>query len=396
MTGQPREILFLAHRVPYPPNRGDKIRSWHVLRALAKIAPVHVCALWDDARDLEYRDVLESVAASVSLFERSPSKGWAVARALGTGRPASVELYRSAALHDAVDRMLAERPIHAIYAFSNQMAQYLPAGEERPRIVMDFVDMDSAKFAAYGGVANGEEARRLLAWEKAVARNVDVSLFVSEAEAALFASQSGVDAERVRFLENGIDLEAYDPEQGFAPVSKRGGPMILFTGQMDYRPNVEAVAEFATGAMPQIRSGIGNARFHIVGRNPAREVHALAMISGVDVEGEVPDMRAWLAAADVVVAPLLLARGIQNKVLEAMAMAKPVVASSAAAEGIDAGPGEELVIADGPAAQAEAVKTLLRNPDMADAIGAAARRKVEARYSWASRLALLPELLELA
>lgn len=387
-----REVLFLSHRVPYPPNRGDKIRSWHILRHIAKVAPVHVCALCDGPRDLEHRGVLEDIAASVTFARVSPSRAAAVGKALLRGRSASVMACASAELQARVDQLLANRPIATVFAFSGQMAQFVPEPRAGLRFVMDFVDMDSAKFAAFGGIANREEARRLFAWEKATAARADLSLFVSAAEADLFRAKSG--AERVDVLENGIDLAHFDPAANY-PAVAADGPMIVFTGQMDYRPNVDAVVQFARKALPQIRSGVPDARFAIVGRNPAPEVAALAMLPGVKVTGEVPDTRDWLAAADVVVAPLLLARGIQNKVLEAMTMAKAVVASSAAAEGIDATPGDELVVADGPAAQTEAVKLLLRDPALAARIGAAARARIEARYGWAAQLARLPEILAL-
>jgi polysaccharide biosynthesis protein PslH len=174
------------------------------------------------------------------------------------------------------------------------------------------------------------------------------------------------------------------------------GPLIVFTGQMDYRPNIDAVTAFARETMLIVRARHPNARFAIVGRAPTAEVLALATLPGVQVTGEVTDTRDWLAAADLVVAPLKLARGIQNKVLEAMAMAKAVIASSAAAEGIDAVPGDELVIADGSAAEAEAVRILLANPAQAAEIGAAARARMEARYSWEARLAGLPAILGFA
>jgi polysaccharide biosynthesis protein PslH len=383
------EILFLAHRVPYPPNRGDKIRSWHLLRTMAKIAPVHVCALWDDERDLEHLDFLRTVAASVHVEKANPSKLSAMTRALLTGNSASVSACWSEKFQDHVNQVLAKRPITTIFAFSGQMAQFVPEDRGNRRFVMDFVDMDSAKFEAFGGFANCQEAKRLFAFEKAVAERADVSMFVSEDEAGLFRRKTGLGPDRVIALENGIDLEAFDPAIPYEPVGEGRAPLIIFTGQMDYRPNVEAVCGFARDVLPSIRFAYPEACFAIVGRKPTPEVLALADVPGVLVTGEVADTRQWLAAADVVVAPLLMARGVQNKVLEAMAMAKPVVASSAAAEGIDA---TEMVIADGPA-QAEAVMALLNDPIAARKLGEAARARMIARYSWEARLATLPAIL---
>jgi glycosyltransferase involved in cell wall biosynthesis len=167
----------------------------------------------------------------------------------------------------------------------------------------------------------------LLDFERATARRADVSLFVSEAEAAMFAQAARVPQADIRALDNGVDLEFFSPGGDFAAIDKPGAPLIVFTGQMDYRPNIEAVTSFAREAFPAIRAVHRQATFAIVGRGPASEVTALGALPGVVVTGAVPDVRGWLAAADVVVAPLRIARGIQNKVLEAMAMGRPVVAS---------------------------------------------------------------------
>ncbi len=386
------EILFLSHRVPYPPNRGDKIRSWHILRHIANTAPVHVCALWDDERDLAHRAVLEGICASVTFERVNPSRIAAMGKAFLNGKPASVMACASAALQSRVDTLLLSRPIETIFAFSGQMAQFVPT-DTSARFVMDFVDMDSAKFSAFGGFANGQEAKRLLHWEHDVAGRADLSLFVSEAEAQLFRQSSPPASAQIAALENGIDLDAFDPARPATPVPAKGHPLIVFTGQMDYRPNIEAVAHFAARTWPLVRAQCRDACFAIVGRNPTAAVQKLNGTNGIVVTGEVTDPRDWLAAADLIVAPLLLARGIQNKVLEAMAMAKPVIASPAAAEGIDAVAGRDLIVADGPATTAASIAELVRDPARAMAIGRAARARVEARYGWDAQLSSLPEIL---
>jgi sugar transferase (PEP-CTERM/EpsH1 system associated) len=292
-----------------------------------------------------------------------------------------------------IDRVLAEQPIEHVYVFSGQMAQYAPA--DRP-FVMDFVDMDSEKFAAYADATKGpmrwlwkREAHRLFAFERETARRAVVSLFVSEAEAALFRARAGLSTECVQVLENGIDLNFYKPVE---LIENRTG-RIVFTGQMDYPPNIEAVLSFGLEAFPQIRARHPEARFLIVGRKPDPALEVFKGVGGVAVTGEVADIREWLARAAVVVAPLRTARGVQNKVLEAMAMARPVVASPQAFEGIDAKPGRDLIVADGAHEEVEAVNTLLTDPARAEAIGAAARARVEARYAWDARLAPLDAML---
>lgn len=382
------EILFLAHRAPFPPDRGDKIRSHHVLRWLAERARVHLVAFTDDPRDLEVPPALAARLGECVIVPRAKPRWRAGVEALRDGRPLSFAAFDDARVHAAVRDILVRRPIDAVYAFSGQMAQYLPA--RGPRTIMDFVDTDSAKFATFAGDARGamrwmyaREARMLALLERTVAATHDAALFVSAPEAALVPG-AGV-------LENGIDAVRFDPAAAFVPVLGQGR-LIVFTGQMDYAPNVEAVAWFAREVLPQVRDAHPDVRFAIVGRAPTATVRALAS-DAVLVTGEVPDVRGWLAAASAVVAPLKLARGIQNKVLEAMAMARPVVASAAAAEGIDhAG---TIAVAEGDAF-ARAVCAVLADPDGAAARARAARRQVIARYDWAAMLAPLAEIVGLA
>ncbi|MGN6270091.1 MAG: TIGR03087 family PEP-CTERM/XrtA system glycosyltransferase [Sphingomonas sp.] len=387
------DVLFLAHRVPYPPNRGDKIRSYHLLRHIAAQARVHLIAFADDDADRGHDAALAPFTASRMIVDRSRGNLRAAAEALTSGKPVSLTAFGSSGLAAAVEKIAATDDIETIFVFSGQMAQYIPASFGG-RVVMDFVDMDSAKFASYADEARGpmrwmmrREARLLGAFERRVATRADASLFVSEAEAALFRAQGGANAVAV---ENGIDTAHFDPAATFAAVEE-GGPLIVFTGQMDYRPNVDAVERFARRILPLVRDTVPEARFAIVGRKPEARVAALAALPGVAVTGEVPDVRGWLAAAAVVVAPLQLARGVQNKVLEAMAMARPVVASPAAAEGIDHD-GTIRVAADAPEFAA-AVVELIRDRRAADVLGAAARARVMARYGWDARLAALDPIM---
>jgi sugar transferase (PEP-CTERM/EpsH1 system associated) len=381
------DILFLAHRVPYPPDRGDKIRSYQVLRYLAARARVHLLAFADDPADYQAHPRLRELTASCTVIPRRKGRARATLEALASGRPVSLTAFDHPAMHAA----LAAAPrTDTTYGFSGQMAQYLPA--DRPAI-MDFVDVDSAKFVQLANTAAPSlrplyrrEAKLLGRFEREVAERVDASLFVTTAEAELFRTAGGNG--RIEVVENGIDARHYDPLAGFAPVAE-AGPLIVFTGQMDYRPNVDAVSWFATAVLPGIRARFPAARFAVVGRAPAPAVQALGKLPGVIVTGGVPDVRPWLAAAAVCVAPLRLARGVQNKVLEAMAMARPVIASRAAAEGIDHG--GTIAVAGSAAQWIELICVELAAPGH----GQAARQRVLARYDWAARLQPLDALLGL-
>ncbi len=389
------DILFLGHRVPYPPDRGDKIRGFHILKFLSARKRVHLIAFADDTRDMRRKDNdLTKLAGNRSIIWRSKSRAASAMEALFSRKPVSLTAFDNKSLREAVDNILARHSIDTIYVFSSQMAQYLPA-RPRQRVVMDFVDMDSAKFAAYAKQSGGpvawfmkREAKMLFQHERAVAHRADASLFVSEAEAQLFRDRTG--AERVHVVENGIDTDFFDPTAQFKRIDTTAS-LIVFTGQMDYRPNIEAVTWFVETILPHIRVRHPQARFAIVGRNPTDAVRALARQPGVIVTGEVADVRGWVAAASVVVAPLKLARGIQNKVLEAMAMARPVVASRAAAEGIDHA--RTIHVGETVGEIAEQVIAVLDDPAGAAQMGREARAQVQARYGWAARLAPLDAIL---
>lgn len=398
------EVLFLAHRIPFPPDRGDKIRSCHVLRHIAGLAPVHVACFADDEGDWGHEPELAAVAASHCLVNRSKSLKLAGLQALALGKPVSLTAFDDRTIAAYVTRTLAERPVSAIYVFSGQMAQYIPP-DFAGRVVMDFVDVDSAKFEAYAAQArfplrhlHAREARLLSRFENSVARGAHASLLVTPEEASLFRDRlSPGPVPRVLALCNGIDTEFYDPAgMPCAPEMAGEGPQLTFTGQMDYPPNIAAVEMFARQVMPQVRATFPLARFNVVGRAPTLAVRALDGHHGTRVTGAVIDVRPWLAGADLVVAPLTIARGVQNKVLEAMAMARPVLATPQAATGIAARDGQEFVVADGADALARAALSLLHDKVRAATIGQSARAYVVANCGWDGVLAPLAGLLGLS
>lgn len=380
-----RDLLFLAHRAPFPPDRGDKIRSYHVLRRLARDWRVHLCAFAEQAGEEELPPELRAELASHHILRRAKPMPVVAMQALATGKPISLTAFAHPGMARAVANVRARHPIAATYIFSGQMAQY----REAEPTIMDMVDVDSAKFASLSRTAGlgmrsvlKREARLLGRYERQVARSVAATLFVSEAEAALFRSGGGHG--NILAVENGIDAARYDPAT--VDPGPYEAPLIVFTGQMDYRPNIDAVTRFAEHILPLVRKACPAARFAIVGRAPTPAVRRLAN-EAVIVTGEVPNTRLWLARAAVCVAPLDLARGIQNKLLEAMAMARPIVASIAAAEGIDHG--GTIAVAGDDRDFADRVIAALNGP----ADNPAARARVLERYDWTARLAPLDRLL---
>jgi sugar transferase (PEP-CTERM/EpsH1 system associated) len=396
-------ILFLAHRVPFPPDRGDKIRSHHVLKALAELAPVHVGCFAETSVDRAAGADLASVAATWCMPSRTKPLPIAGLEAIVRGEPVSLTAFRHQELAAWVTHTLERHSIDTIYVFSGQMGQYVPGGWTG-RLVVDLVDVDSAKFEAYArekalpmSWIEAREARLLRREEARLATRADRILLVSDAELALFASRlpAGSDA-KVAVLGNGIDAAAFDPRRVIPhPALASPGPHFVFTGQMDYKPNVDAALRAIERIMPAIRAVHPEAQFHAVGRAPAPELLARDGIDGTRVWGEVPDVRPFLAAADIVLAPLTIARGVQNKVLEAMAMARPVLATSAAATGLPGKDGVHFAVADSDEGLAERALDLLARRGAAEAMGVAARRLVVETASWPAMLAELPGMVGL-
>lgn len=398
------EILFLSHRMPFPPDRGDKIRSHHVLKRLAGLAPVHVATFADDDRDIAEEVELASLARSYRLVRRVKPLVLAGMESLLRGLPVSLPAFYSKEIADYVAQTLRERPVATIYVFSGQMGQYIP-DDFTGKVIFDFVDVDSAKFEAYAardrGVRrwiNAREARLLMAEEARLARRSAMSLLVSAEEAALFRVRLPVEDQAtcdVRALRNGIDSRHFDPA-AVKPEPRMvdcDGPRLIFSGQMDYAPNIDAALRVIDRLLPRIRALIPKTSFHVVGRNPAEELVERHGKDGVHVWGGVEDMRTWLSAADMAVVPLEIARGVQNKVLEAMAMSLPVVLTSAAATGIGARDGSQLVVADSDDELVERITALLSHPRQGWTLGLEARRFVVEELSWQATLAPLADMV---
>ncbi|WP_017665598.1 TIGR03087 family PEP-CTERM/XrtA system glycosyltransferase [Porphyrobacter sp. AAP82] len=392
-------ILFLAHRVPFPPDRGDRIRSCHLLKALAKLGPVHVgCFASEDGAGEE---ALAALAASCCVAPRTKPLPLAGVEAVLCGRPVSLTAFHSARLARWVRETIARERIGAIVVFSGQMGQYVPDDFAGP-VVIDLCDVDSAKFEAYAEAGervwiNAREARLLAAEEERLGVRADATILISGAEAALYRSRlAAPDLVNVQVIGNGIDAAFFDPA-ATAPhpaLAGTGGAHFVFTGQMDYRPNEQAALWVIEALLPHLRARLPGACFHIVGRNPTRALLAQDGAPGVRVWCAVPDVRPFIAAADAVLAPLLIARGVQNKVLEAMAMARPVVLTPEAATGIAAKDGAHwLVCPPDPAAMADRIAALLAEPEAARRIGTAARAFVLAEHGWEAMMAPLARMV---
>ena len=393
-------LLYLVHRLPFPPNKGDKVRSYHLLKHLAAKHRVFLGTFIDDPQDECHIATVAAVCSDLHVARLRPRAArLASLSALLSGEALTVRYYRNAGLRRWVERTCTQNRIDAALVFSSSMAQYTQ-GLPALRTLVDFVDVDSAKWDQYAQMHRWpvsrlykREGALLLAHERAVAARAEHSFFVTESETALFRERAPECAATVGPMFNGVDGEYFsvDPsrESPFAddPGSDNDGAHlpIIFTGAMDYWPNIDAVTWFARDVMPLLLQRWPGTRFHIVGRNPGSAVKTLAS-EHVKVTGTVPDVRPYLQHAAVVVAPLRLARGIQNKVLEAMAMGRPVVASETCAHAIVAQVGSELFTAETPADFVRQIDVLLSDPDRARRVGRAGRQCVLQRYSWEANL----------
>ena len=392
-------LLLLIHRIPYPPNKGDKIRSYHLLKHLALHYKVHLATFVDDPDDWQHVPKVQAMCTTSHVAKL----GWLGGRlrslmGLLGGRSLSYDFYRDAGMQAWVDQTMRDNKIDRVMVFSSPMAQYAEKYPQARRVV-DLCDVDSDKWRQYAAKKAWpmswlyrHEADALLAYERHVATTCDAALFVSAPEADLFRTLAPESDAKIGFFNNGVDTDYFSPEREYERPYASNERALVFTGAMDYWPNIDAVQWFAAEIFPKLLAAMPDLRFVIVGARPAPAVQALAQQAGVIVTGTVPDVRPYIHHAEIAVAPLRIARGIQNKVLEAMAMGRPVIVSPQALEGIEAVPGTDLLLADGADAFVATISALLAAPN--PNLGAAARANVQQQYSWPSKLSRIEERLE--
>ncbi len=398
-------LLFLCHRIPFPPNKGDKIRSFNILKKLNEHFDIHLGYFVDDPFDLQYTDQLEQYCVSQFYLEQNKL----IAKLKGltsllTGKPITLPYYYNGKMQKWVDHVTKHYDIQRIFVFSSSMAQYCQTAKfNQARKVIDFVDVDSDKWRQYAEKTSGvnrwiyhREYKYLANYEDMLCQTFDYSLFVSPQEAALFADRQDIAQQsKVLGLLNGVDLDFFDSRNIFEiePIPEDES-FISFTGAMDYWANVEAVEWFVNNIWPSIRLIHSNLKFYVVGGNPSKEILALNNLNGVVVTGRVNDIRPYIEKAKCVVAPMQIARGIQNKVLEAMALSKAVVMTSLAAEGISLPDIQKKYVSDDAEIFAEYVNELINDLDLCIKIGDENRCWMDANFRWDDVLLSLPRLLK--
>ena len=389
-------LLFLCHRIPFPPNKGDKIRSFNMLKALSQSFDVYLGCFVDDPFDWQYADKLDKYCKQKLLIKQDKTmakiKGL---KAFISGEAISVPYYFSQAMAKWTNGILVKEKIKQVFVYSSSMAQYVE-GDNYSHLnrVIDFVDVDSDKWNQYAegkkGIARWvyqREWRKLQHFENVIATQFQHSLFVSPQEANLFKQQiPGTVASKVSGMLNGVDTAFFSPDNlDIKSIDEKVD--VVFTGAMDYWANVDSVIWFCQNVWPLVRAQFPEAHFYVVGGNPTTQVQSLDGKLGVKVTGRVEDVRPFIRNAKVAVAPLQIARGLQNKVLEAMSMAKPIVATSMAIEGIEAR-NKNIHICDNPLIFAELVCNYLIQSTTAHA----SREWILGNLQWRESLSRLPML----
>jgi len=390
-------LLFLTQRIPYPPIKGEKIRPLQILHHLRQYFDVHIGCLVDDPRDYEHEPTIAALCTSsyFARLDRARAKFTCLSGLL-TGAPLSVTFYHDAGLARWVEETVERVRPEAIFVCSSNMAPYVldlrgPGAQAVQTRLCDLADVDSEKWHAYGEIGrwpmswvHTREWHKTAALEARIAQEFNWSTFVSQEEADLFIGLQPAQAAKIKAVGSGVDHAYFDPSHPFAAPYNTDRANFVFTGTMDYPPNIGAVTWFAEEILPLIRAQAEGAQFHIVGSSPSPDVQALAALPGVFVTGRVPDVRPYLAHATAGVAPMRIARGIQNKVLESMAMARPTVVTQDALTGIAAVAGEEVILANTTEDFAKACLTVWKSG--AQTIGLAARQRVLSNFIWAQKL----------
>jgi len=407
-------VLMLTHRLPYPPDRGDRIRSYHMIKELAEHFDLAIACTSDEPVWLQHHQLLSTIARRVAIqpisLHMSKMKSL---HAMVTGKTITANYYYRPALADTIIQWHDEEPFDVILTFCTGMIQYARtliahaktgSSNQQPsqhhanpgpiRHVIDLVDVDSLKWLSYAKHSwvplrwvYQTESRRLRMIEAGRFDHFDAVTVVSPAEADAYRKQVG-HHEGLTVVGNGVDLEY------FSPLPSAESKTLVFVGVLNYKPNIDGIVWFVHHVFEPLRERISDVKLIVVGRHPTPQVEELDNEPGVKIVGSVPDVRTYLQEASAVIAPLQIARGIQNKVLEAMACSRAVVCSSMAAQGLRAVNGQHLLTAQEPSQWVEHLERILTDDDLRHRLETAARQHVEQHYSWPQRLEPMINLLK--
>ena len=387
-------ILYVCHRFPFPPKRGGKIRPFNMIRHLSTSGhQVTVCSL---ARSPQEAEEGQGIAPHCANFEMGHVQGWVqVARMvvrLPLGTPSSMGFFYSRELAGQVQRLLASKTWDLIFVHCSSVAQYVENVQNVPKL-LDFGDMDSQKWLEYANykpfplsLGYRLEGAKMLAAEKRLAKRFDLCTATTRAEwETLHDYGTGADTD---WFPNGVDAEFFCPGEGSYDADT-----ISFIGRMDYYPNQECMARFCEQVWPLLRKVRPAMKLLVVGADPTPTMRKLGELAGVTVTGSVPDVRPFIRKSALMVAPLNIARGTQNKILEAMAMGVPVVTSTIAAGGVDAESEHHFLVADTPQAYAQSIMRIVDSPAERNRLATAGRERMLSHHAWPSSMQRLDGII---
>jgi len=405
------KILYIAHRIPYPPNKGDKIRTFNEIKYLSASHEIHLACLADNPDDMKYEINLRKYCEKIKIIPLNTKLAKIKSLLALFGKaPLTISYFYSRSLQKTINNWLSQTQYEAVLCFSSPMAEYLfqspvlnpSLNSNIPVLIMDFCDIDSEKWEQYAGrtrfplnIIYKIEKKRLFQYEKQINNIFHHSVVVSQREKDLFQDLYP-NAKNITAIPNGVDHEYFSPTACFNNLKserENHDPIIVFTGAMDYYANIEGVTWFCHDILPGIKKEFPRTKCYIVGSNPALKVKDMENIEGVKVTGFVDDIRPYYQLADVCVVPLRIAAGIQNKVLEAMSMEKSVVTTAKALEGIPAVIDEHILIEDNPQNFSSTVIKLLKNSEQRKTLGTNARKFVKYEFNWKTNMKMLGSLL---
>jgi sugar transferase (PEP-CTERM/EpsH1 system associated) len=401
-NGNKLNIIFLAQRVPFPPNKGEKIRTFNQIKYLSDKHKITICAPLEPNEDISYFQTLSKEYCENISYHGLSNKALRLIKGLLSGKALSVANFYSDKLQSKFDALLKEKCFDTIICTSSAMAEYIYKSKslkqliKKPQLIMDFMDLDSDKWRQYSETSSWpmkwiyqREAQILSDYEKKVTHDFDTSFFIADAEVELFKSRVNSSG-KVLTMGNGMDTDSFFP--AITPLNNNA-PVMLFTGVMDYKPNIDAVVWFVEHVWQEILKEYPEARFIIAGMNPTSQVKGLEKISGIEVTGFVDDILPYYHQSDYFVAPFRIARGVQNKVLQGFACGLPVISTPMGAEGIDCTKDIDILIASTADEFLSCIKQLDCDAEFREMIKANALKLIHERYSWEGKLQVLDNVL---
>lgn len=388
------KILYICHRFPFPPKRGGKIRPFNMIKHLASTHEVTVASLARSPAEAREGAGIAPYCARYEMAEvRNPVQVGRMLLRIPTPSPSSMGYFYSSVLERRVRELIARERFDLIFVHCSSVAQYVTGVQGIPKI-LDFGDMDSQKWLEYARykpfpLSAGYllEGRKMERAEKRLARQFDMCTATTRAEwETLEGYRTGVATD---WFPNGVDSGYFAPS-----AEPYDADTLCFVGRMDYYPNQECMFDFCANVLPRIRARRPQAKLLIVGADPSSAVKKLEDLPGVTVTGSVPDVRPYLRRSALMVAPLNIARGTQNKILEAMAMGVPVVTSRIAAGGVDAVAGEHFAVASTPDEHAQAILRITGDPTERQRLAVAGRERMLLQHAWNRSMRRLDGIIE--